>query len=187
MRYIRYWLECKFKPFERDSKQSNAISKHSKPIRMQIRTIRMRFEAIKFNFEPLYKDLKKGNANLNHLNKLQCNQLQIWTIWKGFKPVEWKFKPFERDSKQLKANSNNSKGILIIWMQIQAIRKNSNHSNEKLWTIRKEFEAFEWKFEPFESDSKHSNANSNHLKGILSIRMRIQNFRNGFKGFECKF
>ena len=32
--------------------------------------------------------------------------------------------------------------------------------------IRKGLEAFEIKFEPFETDSKHSNANSNHSKGI---------------------
>ena len=66
--------------------------------------------------------------------------------------------------------------------------------------IRKGLEAFEYKFEPFEWDSKHSNANSKHLKVIGSIRMQIraiQEFRNilmkirairkGFKAFTNKF
>ena len=48
-------------------------------------------------------------------------------------------------------------------------------------TIRKGFEAFEWKFEPFERDSKHSNENSNHLKGIRSIPMQIQTIRGDSK------
>ena len=48
-------------------------------------------------------------------------------------------------------------------------------------TIRKGFEAFEWKFEPFEKDLKHSNANSNISKGIRSIRIQIQTIRKGFE------
>ena len=43
------------------------------------------------------------------------------------------------------------------------------------------------KFEPFEKDSKHSNANSNHSKGIRSIRMQIRTIQKGFEVFECKF
>ena len=54
-------------------------------------------------------------------------------------------------------------------------------------TIRKGLEAFEFKFEPFEKDSKHSNANSNHSKGIRSIQMQIRTIQKGFKAFECKF
>ena len=38
-------------------------------------------------------------------------------------------------------------------------------------TIRKGFEAFECKFEPFEKDSKLSKPNYNHSKEIRSIRM----------------
>ena len=38
-------------------------------------------------------------------------------------------------------------------------------------TIRKGLEAFEFKFEPFEMDSKHLNASSNHSKGIRSIQI----------------
>ena len=35
------------------------------------------------------------------------------------------------------------------------------------------FEAFEWKFDPFEGEPKHSNANSKRSKAIQSIRMQI--------------
>ena len=41
------------------------------------------------------------------------------------------------------------------------------------------------KFEPFERDSKRSNANSKHSKGIRSIQMQIQNIWKGFEPFEC--
>ena len=57
----------------------------------------------------------------------------------------------------------------------------------QIWTIQKGFEAFDSKFEPFEIDSKHSNACSNHSKGIWSIRMQILTIRKGFEEFECKF
>ena len=53
--------------------------------------------------------------------------------------------------------------------------------------IRKGLEAFEFKFEPFETDSKHSNANSNHSKGIRRVQMQIRAIRKGFEGFKCKF
>jgi len=35
-------------------------------------------------------------------------------------------------------------------------------------------------------DLKHSNANSNHSKGILSIRMQIKTIRKGLEAFESK-
>ena len=47
-------------------------------------------------------------------------------------------------------------------------------------TIRKGLEAFEFKFVPFEMDSKHSNSNSKQSKGIRSIRKLLE-------AFECKF
>ena len=34
---------------------------------------------------------------------------------------------------------------------------------------------------------KHSNANSNHSKGIRSIQMQIRTIQQGFKSFYCKF
>ena len=64
----------------------------------------------------------------------------------------------------------------------------------QILTIRTKFEAFECKFELFEWDSKHLNANSNRLKGIWSIRIQIQSIRIQiltirikFEAFECKF
>ena len=54
-------------------------------------------------------------------------------------------------------------------------------------TIWKGFEAFEFQLQPFERDSKHSNANSNHSNGIRSIQMPIQNVRTGIEALECKF
>ena len=36
-------------------------------------------------------------------------------------------------------------------------------------------------------DSKNSNANSNHSKGIQSIQIQIQTIRKGFESFEWKF
>ena len=49
-------FECKFKPFEWDSKHLTAYSKHSKGIRMQNRTTQMRLEA----FEGIFQVIKKG-------------------------------------------------------------------------------------------------------------------------------
>ena len=54
-------------------------------------------------------------------------------------------------------------------------------------TIRNGLEAFECKFYPFERNLKHSIANSNHWKGIRSIRMQIRTIWKGFEAFECKF
>ena len=47
-------------------------------------------------------------------------------------------------------------------------------------TTRKGLEALKFKFEPFERDSKHWNANSKHSKGI-------EPFECKFAAFECKF
>ena len=52
-------FECKFEPFERYSKHSNANSNHLKGIRsveMQIPTIRKGFEAFKCEFEQFKRD-----------------------------------------------------------------------------------------------------------------------------------
>ena len=46
------------------------------------------------------------------------------------------------------------------------------------------FEAFEYKFDPFERDSKHLNVNSNILKGIRGIWTQIITIRKGFEAFE---
>ena len=54
-------------------------------------------------------------------------------------------------------------------------------------SIPKGFEAFECKFEAFESYWKHSNANSNHSKLIRNIEMQIRTIRKGLEAFEFKF
>ena len=53
--------------------------------------------------------------------------------------------------------------------------------------IRKGLEAFELKFEPFETDLKHSNANSSHSKEIRRVQMQILTVRKGFEAFKWKF
>ena len=69
----------------------------------------------------------------------------------------------------------------------------------QILSIRKGFEGFKLKFEPFERGSKHLNANSNHSKGVRSIpmqippkgiriiRMQIRTTRKRLEAFECKF
>ena len=78
-------------------------------------------------------------------------------------------------------------------MQIRILRQdlkysysNSNHS-KSIETIRKGFEAFECKFEPFERDSKHSDAHSNRSKWIQKIPIEIGTIQKGFEALECKF
>ena len=53
-------------------------------------------------------------------------------------------------------------------------------------TIRRKLKAFKCKLEACGQDSKNSNANFNHLKGIWSIQMQIKTIRKGSKAFECK-
>ena len=48
------------------------------------------------------------------------------------------------------------------------------------------FQQFEYKLEPFEQNSKHLNANSNHSKGIRAIPMQILTLRTRFEAFKCK-
>ena len=100
--------------------------------------------------------------------------MQILFIRTGLEEFEW--------------NLNHSKGIPTNWKQIRYIRK--------------EFEVFKCKFEPFERDTKHSNVNSKDSKGIRSVRMElnsshskgirseqteIRTIQKGFEEFECKF
>ena len=145
---------------------------------MQIWSIRQRFKAFKCKFEIFERDLKLSNANSTHLNQIQSIRMQILTIQTKFEAFECQFEAFyqivsiqngfqaleafERDSN---ANSNHLDQIWSIGMQIRKIRKG--------------FEAFIYKFEPFKKDSKHLNTKSNHSKQIWSIGS-IQ------KGFECK-
>ena len=48
----------------------------------------------------------------------------------------------------------------------------------QIQTIPTKFEVFECKVEPFEQDSKHLNAYSNHCKGILTIWMQTRTIRD---------
>ena len=49
--------------------------------------------------------------------------------------------------------------------------------------IQKGLEAFEFKFEPLETDLKHLNANSNHSKGIRRVQIQILSIRKGLGAF----
>jgi len=82
--------------------------------------------------------------------------MQIWTIRTRFEAFKCKF--------------NYSNGIRSIQMEIRAIWKG--------------FEAFEWKSEPLERNSKHLNTNSNISNEIRSILMQILTIWMGFKVFE---
>ena len=75
-------FECKFEPFERDSKHSNANSNPSK---------RTNLEAFECKFEPFERDSKHSNANSNYSNRIQIIQIQIRTTQKGFEAFEYKF------------------------------------------------------------------------------------------------
>ena len=103
----------------------------------------------------------------------------------------------------------------IVAIEMWFSNANWNHSNQTQ-SIRMQILTIQKGFEPFERDSKHSNANSNHLKGIRSIhgackfetfkkdskhsnenlnplneirsiRMQILTIRKGFKAFQYKF
>ena len=138
------------------------------------------FEALQRKFQPFKRDLKHSNANFNHLNGIRRTRnansnhsSRIWSTWMPILTIEW-------DLKHSNANSNHSNGILSFRMPIperhskhsnaNSIGKNanSNHSNgiRTIWmqipTIRTGLKPFECQFQPFEWDSKHSNANSNH-------------------------
>ena len=57
----------------------------------------------------------------------------------------------------------------------------------QILTIWKGFEAFEYKLELLEKDSKHLNLNWNHLKGIWSTRIQIWAIQKRFEALESKF
>ena len=92
----------------------------------------------------------------------------------------------------MNADSNNTTGMPTIRMQIrnfptrfevfeckfEQFERDSNHSNANSKHLS--FEAIESKFEPFEKDSNHSNANSNHSNEIQSNRMQIRTIQKEF-------
>ena len=89
--------------------------------------------------------------------------MQIPTLQNGFETFECKFELLERDSMHSNPNSNRDRKVS---------HANSKHSKEirsirmQILTIRKEFEAFQSKFERFDRDSNPSNE-------IRSIQMHI--------------
>ena len=140
-------------------------------IRMQILTNRKEFDTFEFKFEPLKPNSKHSNGNSNFSKGIQSILMQKWNPLNGIRTIQMHIESdshhlssnfnyqVEQDSKRLNANSSYSKGIRSIWMQIL--------------TIWKKPEAFECKFEPFQPNSKHSNA-----KWTLGTR---------FNAFECIF
>ena len=179
-------FDCKFVPFEWDSKDSNASSNNSKGIRnirMQILSIpkefkckfeplENRFEEFEYNFE-LQRDLKHSNANCNHSNQTESIWMQICV-------------PFEWHSKHLMQIPSFQKEFEAFDCKFKAFEK-IRSIRMQIWTIRKGFEAFQCNFKPFKMDLKHSNANSNHSKWIQSIRMQIRTIQKHFKTFKCTF
>ena len=138
---------------------------------MQIRSIRIQILTIRIQILTIRKGFEAFESDSKYLKK-------------GFKAFEWKFETFERDSKHSNPNSNYSKGTRSIRMQIQTIRKSKfelleRHSKRtschskgirrigmQIQNFRKGFEVLEWKFKPFEQDSKHWNAYFNIEKGF---------------------
>ena len=123
-------FECKFEPFEPNSKYLNATSNHSKGIQsieMQTRTLWMRFEAFECIFKVLTIQMEIPSIYLNDIQRrfetFKCNfskwirsiRMQIWTLRTRFEAFNFIFK-----------------GILTIRVQISTI-----------WT---RFEMFECKF-----------------------------------------
>ena len=137
------------------------------------------------NSELFERDSKHSKcANSNYSKKIpsiQISKPRDLNHSKGIRSFECSFEPFESHSKHSNGNSNHSNGIRNIRMLIRTIRKGFEAFEFKLQTIRKRFEAFECTFKPFERDSKHSNGNLNHSKGIGSIRIQIQTIRKRFK------
>ena len=113
--------------------------------------------------------------------------MQIWTFRTRFEAIKCNFQPFKRDSNYSNANLNYLNEIQRNRMQIQTIPKEFNCSNGILTKFEKRFKTFKCKFKPFERNSKQSNTNWNHSKGILTIRMQIRTIPTTFEAIECKF
>ena len=135
--------------------------------RIWIRMLRIPFEWFEFAFacfESLSNDL---NLHSNASNPFWMVWICIRMLWISFEGLEFAFECFEFGS-----NASNPFWMVGICIQM-------------LWIP---FEYLEFAFECFESLSNgsnwHSNANSNHLKWIRSIRMQIQTIRKGFESFE---
>ena len=113
---------------------------------MHVGTIQKGFEGFECIFEPVERDSRDSNANCNHSNKIHSIRMQIRIFRTRFKPIRMQ--------------------IQTIRMQILTIRKEIQSTRMQIRIISRGFEALEFKFKPFERDSKHLNTNSNHSKGI---------------------
>ena len=155
-------IPTRFKAFKRDSKHYSNHWKGILSTRMQIWTIQTRLETFKCKLSNANSNNSKEMTPLNAIRKIEPNSkhpMQLLTIWKLFKEFKCKFEHFERDLKHSNAYSK----ILTIQMEIPTI-----------WTI-------------FKGDSKHSNAISNHSKGIWSIRMQIRTLRMQIRTLRMRF
>ena len=127
------------------------------------------------------------NANSNASKQIRSIGNEIVNIRKLLKALKYL-------SKHSNANSNHLKWIermqirsfrMKIRMHIQTIQTGFKafeskfdlfERDSKHWNANSNpsgFEAFEIKFESFEKDSKHYNGNCNHSQGIRSIRTQI--------------
>ena len=68
-------------------------------------------------------------------------------------------------------------------MQIPTIQNGFQCKFETKFEPLERFEAIEGIFKLFKRDSNHSNANSNHSKGILTIRNQIQIIWTRFEAY----
>ena len=147
---------CKFKPFETDSKHSNANFSYSKgfqSILMQILTIQ----------------------------KSQGIQLQIQTVRKAFETFEWKFEQFECISKHLKANSNLSKGIRSIRIQIRMLQTRFEAYECKFYPFERNLKHSIANSNHFKGIRIITNANSNQSQGFWSVQTQILTLQKRFE------
>ena len=95
-------------------------------------------------------DLKHSNANSNHSKGIRTIQMQIRSITKGIEAFKSTLETLERDSNHSNVNSNHSKGMWSIQIKFSNHLKGIRSIQMQILTIRKGFEVFKCKFEPFE-------------------------------------
>ena len=76
-------FECKFEPFEWDSKNSNPNSNWILTIGTQIQVNRKWLEGFECIFEQFERDSNHSKPSLNHSNEIQSIRMEIWTIQMG--------------------------------------------------------------------------------------------------------
>ena len=178
--------------------QSNA-SHLFRNVQICIRIFRIPSEWFEFAFECFESLLNGSNLHFNASNSFQTVRICIRMIRISFEWFEFAFEWFESISNgsNLQSNASNASNAsnpfriyrICFWV-VRIPFEWFEFLFEHLWmqilTIRTGLEKFECKFEPFERDSKYSNANLNHSKKIQSIRLQIRTIWKGFEAFECK-